>query len=272
MINNFTTICQLQVFHTYYENNICNGLLYQATPNTQDIFKRYGFTMIPEINGFRLLSSQNQPISQLLNYISSIASIHSFEFEVQPTDQNFFLFTQNIPVTELGTLSFNSNNTNTTENTLSLTPQFIPKTESNSAINISIQFQDLIKLNNQDQNVNYTIHLKARNTQWSYYIINQNKHYFSNLSIQSNSDIQFDKKTNVKLPNGQKAILFSSKSYSIPLSKIPKHQFDLVDKQSTKLKKTITVFKGLPTPTPDNIKLDQSKETTLVSSLMYVYV
>ncbi len=279
MKSNFKIAYRIKVFHSYFKNGICTGLTYHPATTTKQLIKRFKLKLINETEGFSFYINTTKSISEFLRYVAQTTGKDTFEFNVQTNTPDFYLFTE-LPVNRLGELVYNSQSkSNTyTNGKVQLQEDFISKNDVSQLFKLKIHFKDIIKYEEMNTTACFEIKFKSRPTQWNYYIINKSSRCFDQLTIKSKSNIQFEEPQNVTLQNGQQALLFSSGSNLIPLTEVPTYSFDLVN--TTQLstitnKKTATsktIFKGLPNPNPDRIKIHQTDGTTLVSSLMYVYV
>ncbi|EDP97199.1 hypothetical protein U8527_02590 [Kordia algicida OT-1] len=266
----YTSLFKTTVAHSYYASNICECLQYKASTQTTTIFDKYGFVMRLLHNGFEIYTNTSQTIEEKLNYISQVAGIDAFNFYGITTDQNFYNFT-NIPMNELGVLTYVSDATDvSTDATIQLAETIISDTTTQYAVSISIKFDDIIRLKKSSDAIHFNIQMQARETQWNYYIINNSNQEYNQLEITGSNDIQFGQSEAVTLQNGQKALLFTSKTTKIPLKNEVTYTFDLIN-----TKKTIAgdrkeiILKGLPIPNPQNLQVNN--DHTIVS-LIYIYI
>lgn len=270
--SSFNKMFSLDVMHTYFENNICKGLLYIASKETEDIIKRFSLRLKVTGTGFEFYMDAKNTIENLLNYITLATGEDSFNFNITVTNQQFYHYT-NLPVNKIGVIEFSSSSGVTINKEKLLTPSFKKKQEVNILFKVAIKFEDLVKLDQKKELANYKIQFEARETQWKYFVVNNNKQNLGSLSIKGKSDEQFSGPFDVVLQNGQKAQEFSLEEQLLPLSEVPKYQFNLVSvtKKNGVDRKKI-VCKGLPTPNPNTIKIMGSELNSVVASLMYVYI
>lgn len=265
----YTSLFKITVAHSYYASNICECLQYETSAQTKTILDKYGFVMRLLNNGFEIYTN-SQTIEEQLNYISQVAGIDAFNFYGITTDQNFYNFT-NIPMNELGVLTYVSDTTDaSTDATIQLAETIISEASTQHAVSISIKFDDIIRLKKSSDAIHFNIQMQARETQWNYYIINNSNQEYNQLEITGNNDIQFEQPQEVTLQNGQKALLFASKTTKIPLKNEVTYKFDLVN-----TKKTIAgdrkeiILKGLPIPNPQNLQVNNDHT---IASLIYIYI
>jgi len=206
-------------------------LQYTASAETKTLLNKYGFVLRMLQDGFELYTSSNQSLETHLNYIAQVSGKNSFEFVGTTTNPNFYNFTA-IPMNELGVLTYSSDqtSTDTSSDTILLTETFVSGSPSQYAVKINIKFDDIIRLQKTINYLNYNIQLKSRQTQWNYYIINNSNQQYNQLEIQStNENIEFSEATEATLQNGQKALLFKSKTTKIPLKNEVTYKLDLIN-------------------------------------------
>ncbi|AXG69266.1 hypothetical protein KORDIASMS9_01486 [Kordia sp. SMS9] len=271
MNTTYTLLFNVSVSHSYYASNVCECLLYEAAAETQATFQKYGLTIRKTNDGFEVYSTTNQSLETYLNYISQVSGQTAFEFLGRTTDQNFYYFTD-IPMNEVGVLTFTSDQTNSdaSNNSIMLKETFVQKAATQHALQLTIKFEDLIQAKKTNDPIAYSIQLQARQTQWVYYIINKSNQEYNQLEIQStDAAIQFTAAAEITLQNGDIALPFSSQ-IQIPLTNEVTHQFNLIN-----TKKTISgerkeiIFKGLPIPNPQNL---QTQDDHTIASLVYLYI
>jgi len=272
MSTTYTSLFKVSVSHSYYASNVCECMLYEASSETSAIFQKYGILLRIEQSGFEVYTTTGQSIETYLKYITQASGQNAFEFYGVTTDANFYNFT-NVLMDEIGVLTYESDQTvlDTSSKSIQLQETFVPVTTTQHALAITIQFEDIIRLQQTNDQIAFNISLQARETQWNYYIINNSNQEYNQLEIQSTEPtIEFSGSTEVTLQNGQNALLFTSTNSKIPLKNEVAYQFNLIN-----TKKTIAgerqeiIIKGLPIPNPQNLQI-QNDHT--IASLMYVYI
>lgn len=266
----YTHLFKVMILHTYYMSNICECLQYRANSKTKIIQDKFGFVFKLLPDGFEFYTSSSQPIETYLNYITKVTGATAFEFEGITDYANFYNFTD-IPINELGVLSYESDKSKTLSNDIiQLSETFVKDINNQKAITISVKFKDIISLKKSNSNIVFHVQMQARKTIWNYYIINNSHQEYDELTIQGSKEIQFTTPTETTLQNGQKALLFSSDSTKIPLKNEATHTFELVN-----TKKTISgdrkeiIIKGLPIANPQNLQIQNDHS---IASLIYVYI
>ncbi|MEP5341087.1 MAG: hypothetical protein ABJL44_10845 [Algibacter sp.] len=271
--SSFSEIFSLEVLHSYYQGDICKGLSYNPILTSEDLMKRFSFKQRLTDTGFSFYTNSDS-IAQLLNYITHTTGETSFEFEVTTEDPHFYQFTD-LPINQIGIIKYNSGSISSVSETneIVLKSEFVPVLETNILFNITINFEDLIALNNKQDMTYYQIQFEARSTQWKYYILNNSAQFFGQLSINGTSEINFEGPEDVMLQNGENALLFSSGDALLALSEIPKYSFNLISTtKKSDANRSKIIFKGLPNPNPNTLEIVTDKATPLVASLMYVYI
>jgi hypothetical protein len=276
MVSSYKITFSLSVYHTYYENDICTCLLFDAAPSTSALLNKFGFKMRKKVNGFDLYFSSANTLAGTLDYIARTSGQDYFEFTMTTTNLDFPLFTA-LSSDKVGPLLFNSSSPSNqnVNGTIVLSETISPSATANETGKIKICFADILA----SQPGIFEIRLNAKATQWQYYIINKSAVQLDNPAISGKQEISFEGPENVTIPSGLQAILFSSGTNLLPLSEIPKYKFDLVDNSSPgntsgvrKISAGKIIFKGLPNPDPGNtgiIMLNGAKQT---ASPIYVYV
>jgi hypothetical protein len=270
----------VEVLHTYFENGICDCLLFVPSASTMNLLKKFGFNIRNQINGFEFYINAAKPMSPLFNYIGQTTGQNYFDFQMVTTDTEFTLYTD-ISTDWLGQLMFDSQSgSNKYDGGIVLLGENLSSEQDVSSIgNLKIYFEDILKYQNENGFAAFEIQLTARSTQWQYYVINKSAVQLDNPSIIGKTGISFEGPENVTIQSGQKALLFSSGDNLLPLSEVPKYKFDLVNTpktngaESTKKKSGSKVlFKGLPNPDSKNIGIVNVNGKTQASSSMYVFV
>ncbi|MEM6719501.1 MAG: hypothetical protein AAF611_09315 [Bacteroidota bacterium] len=268
----YTSLFKVSVAHSYYASNVCECLLYEVSPETASLLTKYGMVLRKEQSGFEMYTTTSQSMETYLKYITQVSGQTAFEFLGVTTDQNFYNFTD-IPMDEIGVLTYESDQIDsaTSNASIQLQETFIKAATAQHAVSITIKFDDIIRLQKKANQIAFSIQLKARETQWKYYIVNNSNQEYNQLEIQStDANIGFSTSTEATLQNGQNALLFTSTTNKIPLKNEVTYQFNLIN-----TKKTIAgerkeiIIKGLPIPNPQNLQI-QNDHT--IASLMYVYI
>ncbi len=273
-MNSYSKMFSLEVFHSYYADNICRGFLYKPDTKTLEIIQRYSCIQNSTNEGFELYSNTKNDFTNLLDYITKSTGVSSFTFQATTTQSLFYKFTD-LPINSIGIVSYISNEIQSelSSNKIILKDKFITTKAANVVFEVTIRFEDLIQLYEKENTPNYQINFKARATQWKYYVINTTTKNYEKLTINSTTDIQFNVPEDVVLENGQKAQLFSLKNTVLPFSETPNYKFNLI---ATEEKNGITrnkiLIKGLPNPSPNQIQVNTNKKDALIASLMYVYI
>ena len=272
MTSEYNILFSMAVTHTYYQSGYCKHIVYKASEDTKKIMNAYSFVLMYADTGFSFYTEKTPSLEKLLKYIENVTGMTSFNFEASVTDPAFYQFTQ-FPVNKIGIINYESNRSSEAGRKLILKGVFKERTDTLCLFTLKIRFADLIAYINDRSSVTFYAEFQARSTQWQYNIINNSGQHFDELFIRSHSEIIFNKPENIVMENGQKAFSFSSGAYRIPLKEVPEYQFDLV---STTMKlgksRSKTLFKGLPYPAPDVMKITNEAHQEEVTSLMYVYI
>ncbi|WP_299767685.1 hypothetical protein [uncultured Dokdonia sp.] len=268
MISQLSLLFSITITHTYYEGGICKELQYKPSVATQNLLNKYNVHIHKTTTGFSLYASIDNNIKDFLNTIKTTEVETSFSFEVVSLNPSFTAYTL-YPNSEIGYLSFTIP---TNGDTTTLERTFVPDVTSTISFKITIDFDAIIRFRESGNSPNYTVTFESRKTQWRYYIITNSRQQFEKLSIQSNSDIQFEGPTETMLQNGQNALMFSSGSLLLPLTEIPEYSFDLLSISENPGTPDKVIFKGLPIASPNNLKINTERGTIHVVSPLYVYI
>ncbi|MCB0835844.1 MAG: hypothetical protein KDD99_04210, partial [Bacteroidetes bacterium] len=262
-------------------NNIARGMMFQPEVSTGRIMQQYGLLFRFYNDTLTFLMPGMSTVSELLNDITLNTSISSFIFTLTTSEPYFYQYTD-LPIGQITEIMFDSHEVMDTEQNdqIQLKPDFIENKETPQIAQVKIHFDDLIKLSESENPIQYSIQFQARSTQWIYYFIGGNLNDQSKLAVydKSNPQIRFEGPSPVKLPNGQDALQFSSGNHLIPFSEFPNFQFDLIDKSQKKHEKEpqeaqeTIIIKGLPNPKPAYISITYMDDKSLVNSPMYVYL
>ena len=279
MKSNYKIAFRLRVLHSYFDKNICNCLFFKPAAETLQLQKRFGFYIRYELNGFDLYADSKVSLASLLSYINNTTLQISFNFEMGSLNSAFCNFTA-MPTGCLGQMFFDSqSDANHFENdVLNLATDFIKQPASSITGRVSVHFNDILKFTTGKGYSDFCIQLKARKTQWQYFVINKSDIQFTNPVIKSNSRIEFDGPEKVTIQSGHEALLFSSGENLLQLSKTPQYKFALVDRiaagSADAIKKSTdrVVFNGLPYPDPLRVNPVTINGSQQFSSPMYVFI
>ncbi len=271
----FNNVFSLSVFHDYFENLICNCLVFTPTHLTTKTIQRYGFKIKNNLNGFEFFATNQTSIANYLEYLEQASEQNFFEFEIKTTNQNFMLFTQ-MPSNNLGQLQYSSSNITIKNGKPQLSATHLSQNETPVLGTLKIYFQDIIALVQNNSSCHFEIIYQAKATQWNYYIINKSQLVLNHLAINSKSMIDFGSPIPIKIQNGDEALFFSSGNKHIKLCNVAKYQFDLINKTESNQTKKATagkiIFKSLPNPSPAKTETVLVNETRTETSPMYVYI
>jgi len=272
MIASYSTLFEINSYHSYYKDGICKGLVYTPSDSTKELMKRYGYQLMITSSGFLFCGDKRQTSVDFLEYLKSVTDAISFEFTISTLNDAFYQITA-CPVNTLGHFSYNSNRIKEEGETIALNQEFQTSGMPSNLGMLQINFQDLIVLQKKYSKTQLDIHFTARATQWKYNIINNSQQHFDELHIKAQDAINFGTPEKVTLQNNIEALCFSSGAQKIPLKEVPEHQFNLISKTETLgSKRTKVVFKGLPYPDPSQIAIYKENGTDQVTSLMYIYI
>jgi len=280
MNTSYQQLFHVKILHSYFEGNVCTCLQFVPAAGTLDIMKRFQFTINENVSGFAFYSSSTVSLSDSLSHVQAVTGQSYFEFDLINNETAFYGFTA-LPINWTGKLLYDSAAVTAPAegNTWLLTETLSAPATTAIAGSLKIRFDDLIKYSNDQQPLNYEISFTARATQWQYYVVNRNAVQLDNAAVKGKGDIVFENAGNVIMETGEAALLFSSAGQLIPLSKFPKHKFDLVNSiviagttKTTKSNASKMIIKGLPTPDPLRMGTVVLNEKTQVSSPIYIYV
>jgi hypothetical protein len=280
MLTNFQLLFSVRVVHNYFENDICSCLQFSPNETSQNMLKKYGLKLRNTINGFNLFYGSDIATAGLLNTIKTTSGQGYFEFDIISTDPNFVFFTE-LPVDRLWQMEYESHDPlNSAEDNsialhLTLTEQKNPPVIGN----LKIYVDDILGHVGKTLPANYIIRLKARTTQWQYYVINKSSVPLGHPSISGKTNTSFKGPENVTLENGEEALFFYSDQADLPLSQVPIFRFDLVnsgagDAANTTKESSNTriILKGLPNPDPAHMRIVLIDGKMRATSPMYIYI
>ena len=260
MQSSFKKIAQLEVSHSYFEENASTVLVFTPTKITQQMMAQYGLIFRLNSSGFELYANSTNTIESFLNYLKKVSPAY-FEFTIISRDPSFFLYTE-LPA---GTLLYDTDFANSIVNDAQLLTLQTNNTTTSKLGSLILRFEDILKFANKDGFARFCISYAARATQWQYYIINKSELPLNNPVVVGENNINFDGPKEVMIGTGESALLFTSDTL-LPLSKIPHYQFDLV---SSYRGSTKTLIKGLPAA--DGIRITRNEKDESCSPI-YVYI
>ncbi len=118
----------------------------------------------------------------------------------------------------------------------------------------------------------YQIKFESRSTYWRYYFVPKYAGNLNNTEIESNGlGIQFEKPTQVILPNGLEAICFEAKN-AISLQKRTRNAMQLVRKKDNKGNAIKQVLCKVPHPTFEGLRAESRQIDAKVFSEQIIYV
>ncbi|ALL06177.1 hypothetical protein AQ505_12155 [Pedobacter sp. PACM 27299] len=274
MIAAYQRLFQLDVFHTYFQKDICRCLEFNAASETLRLMERFRFLIRRQINGIGFYTNGSQSTEQLLNYIENATGQDAFCFEIRTNDPDFNFFTE-LPTNWVGQLLYDSSIITVIDDDQVLLSQQLSSHAGTLCMGkVTLRFADILKFSGPAGFANFRIQYQSRATQWQYFVINRSAVSLDDPGISGKEQIDFLGPDQVVTAAGETALLFSSGSSLIPLKEVPIHKFDLINRPasgSSNVRPQV-VIKGLPTPTPEWIGKGMDKKKEYISSPMYVYL
>jgi len=272
MRTQYKKVLQLDVFHSYFKDGKVRHLEFKPSAETQQVFTKYGILLRNEVSAFKLYSSKEGGVEDLLGYILNNTETESFDFTISTSDTNFYNYTE-LPLNWVGQMDYSNDADENTQNENALILKSSASEKMATAFFGTVKI-DLKKLKSQLSNgeVNYEIHFEARKTQWNYLIIASKE--MEGLSITSKTDLSFEGPTEVVLQNGSKALKFTSGNVLIPLKEDAQLRLDLVQKLELPGggETTEIILSGLPNAGPERIGILEIEGSQVASSEMYIYI
>jgi hypothetical protein len=273
--SNFQIAFSVEVFHSYFKENICNCLHFSPGPATRKLMKRFDCITNNKIGGFDFYTNSTGDAVSFFKYIRQTTNESSFDFDIQTDDSRFNCFTE-LPVDWVGQLNYDTNDgaNKKEKGSIQLTAKLSEKMSSPALGNLVVRFDDIINTADKSYPV-FTIRFSARSTQWQYYVINQSELPLDNPAI-GKADIVFTGPEIVTIKSGQQALLFSSGSRLIPLAQVPGNMYSLINNSGSENDSirngAKTIVKRLPFPDPERFDFIRINDIKTVSSPMYVFI
>ncbi|WP_353778488.1 hypothetical protein [Winogradskyella sp. 3972H.M.0a.05] len=266
---NFKLVFRVDFFHSYYQDDHFRGLNFKASGGTNQLMSRYNFKIIVTATGFDFYANTQQSLKDFLNYINQATEVDHFHFTVTTIDTVFYSFTD-LPIDWNGQIQYESNSI-MNDNELKGTMGDDVTTEGFASL--KIYFDDIVAATGENNiGPKYKVVFNARKTQWRYYVINRSNINLENVKVvDQNSEIKFEAIGESTIPNGEKALMFSSGNTFLPLSEVSKYKFDLVLPKGDRILSKQIIFSGLPSPNASNLMVDKVNNENIVISPMYVY-
>lgn len=271
----FQLIFSVNIGHSYFENGLCSCIRFNPGKVTQALQRRFELKLVNRVGGFDCYVNTLQSGDAFLAYLKQVSPEAFFDFELESLRPDFVFFTA-FPMSSSGKLSYDSGQLAGEERLLvenytdePLAPGLVGQ--------LKIHVDDV--LSQPFKSALFNIALKAKATQWQYYIVNKSAIVLANPLIAGKSNSQFTGPTAVVLATGQRALLFTSGHQLLPLSEVPKYKFDLQHRPMASSETASlasapikSVLKGLPCPDPGKFGQVKIGESQQFSSPMYVYV
>ncbi|WP_339923471.1 hypothetical protein [uncultured Cyclobacterium sp.] len=259
----YQLVFKIDISHSYFNGDKKAPFTLIPSLSSRQSMSRLNFLVNKREGGMDLFAASPSPLSDYLKAIILETGIEYFDFDIISED-TYFTFYTDFPVDRLGFFQYSSDDElNQTENEITLLHPVFKEGQIDSAVgSLRIGLNALIPALEAGGNVHFNINFKTQSIQYQYNILN-NSGPLTEMSIASDSGIQFSGPTKVVLHNGQSAMRYDSKVL-IPLRQKPEHSFDLV--QDGKI-----IFKGLPHPDPAGLYKNET-DTRLLSAPMFVYL
>lgn len=278
MMEKYQRLFQLDVFHSFFQEDICRCLEFNASSATEKLMKQFRFLIRRQINGIGLYMNAKQPADQLLSYIERATGQDAFCFEIRTNNPDFNFFTE-LPPDWVGQLLYNSSSSRGENNSIQLSQELSGNAGTLCMGKVTLRFEDILKFGSQTGCANFEIRYEARATQWQYFVINNSQVPLNDPAISGKAAVNFEGPEKVWTATGQPALLFSSGARLLPLSEAPVYKFDLINRPASKggtedgkAIKPQVIIKGLPTPDPAWIGRANGDANEQLASPMYVYV
>jgi hypothetical protein len=285
-------LMQIFLFHQYYDDGAMHNMCLQPDRETLGFFDRY-----------RLIARQSQGVYALHYFgpgtprtfaqrLINLMDGRPWVFNLISSKDNFTIITD-LPVNWCGQLQYSSKSpasipeptqgqqqSSELSQTIELAMQLQRRTIAQASVagQIVIFPQDLLTADGKMRRPSFSIKMKARLTQWRYYIFNYSQRKIAKLEINNAQGFVFDQPNLITFKNGEQALLFSSGEHSFALSETVKSPFNLFNlmpadhEQSlhpgSNLKQLITC---LPIPKTDSLSIQVRDGHQYVYSPMYVY-
>lgn len=270
----------VELRHLYFNSSNFDACELRPDAQTYAVMQRHGLMLRKNGAVWGLYSSTVSSQTEIVKYLAQAASIESLSFLLEYPCDTFFSIT-NLPLDWIGQINFDSRQTHTVTNgsgaTTVLTPQYLPRVlKGNHFIGqMNFNVAQLYQLGAKD--LSFSISFDARRLHWLYYLINRSGLKLADPAIRNQHHEYFEGPEPIVLSNGDAALRFTSGNKTFPLQQAPTNVFDLFNRLKVTFQsegQTIEqcVVKGLPTPEPGQIAVDQSAGQDYVFSAMRVYV
>ena len=270
-----TALFSIQVNHEYFQWEADPGISIKPTKESLSLIRKYGFLTGTSGGKFKLYTGWNdEQLAERMNYLARVAATDYIELQLTASNSDFYNYTD-FPVDFTGRWQYSSQSeiSHSQDNVITLKNTTRENGDFPEFACVKIYFHDIIQ-----KKSNYSIKLSSRKTRWEYYIVNTSKVELESPEISVIKKVGFSKEEEVILKNGQTAIPFLMKNQVLPLTSKVEYVFDLTDtKKSNSIlsgssEKRKIIVKGLPNPSPAELKIVPMEEGYDVSSPMYVYI
>jgi len=261
----YKLLLAIQIDHPYFNGDDLATISILPTRSTGSLMSRFGIVMKQKQGSVSLYAASPVPLEDFLKNMLEETGTDTLDFDMLSEDSFFNNYTDT-PTDTQGLFVYSSENTlNQAENeSIVLYPQFKESQNERRIGQIRIGIKDLILITETEGTGHFKARFNARSIQWQYHVTNNNGLPLTDMSIASDSGIQFSSPTEVVLQNGQTAFRFDSKVL-IPFRQKSEYSFDLV--QDGKI-----ILKGLPNSTPNHLIGVKIKTETILCCPMFIYL
>jgi len=250
----FDILTQVQFNHSYFSDNVFNGLDVQVTDQTKRVLNNLGLLYKPYNGGFYILYDKNFCSSPRTRE-EVLKDNLLFEFTLTLKDPVFYNYTANLPA-QIDKSIYHFHNS------LNVTPgvpnplhkaQFVTAQDvvalSDSRKHFFVKpFAKLDLVTHPELQLNYYIGFEARETYWRYILMSEHLQQLNSPAIIDDTDSNlFGNRLEIDLPDAKKVFGFISGS-KLTLSQRSSTRLRLVENYTTASTKHKDIISFLPLP------------------------
>lgn len=263
----------ITLLHPYYDDGVWQQVRLQPDKFTAEFIERYQLVIRQDTGSLGLYYYGPNDADKFIANTAGLLDGNPLVFDLI-TENPYWLNLTGLPIDWAGQMDFTCQQ-DSQHLTMALNSRH---TTTDFGIGqVIVSSNDYLSPQGMPMRPQLVLTMPERLTQWRYYVCNQSNLAVDNLQISNSEGIAFESPTEVVLPNGAAAQMFSSGQQQFKLQQSFKTPFQLlnVEQDADELAHaglTKPVIKALPIPRQDVLEIEHKSGVTTVYSPMYVYI